>query len=569
MDETIRPDVRAKLGRSVALRATRRSHVLVSHWPIRRKLQLGLGLLAISLCTLFGSAYYGLYNYRGLVKSLSARSTELPLANKLSLLVADMRETLGRVEERIEYAPDSLIPNESTGSKIWDADRLLPAMYDGYFKEFQKTLVEYQRQLDSSLMYASGSIRDDTSERSTLDKIVAVVKRIEHDDLDSMLNSELKVMKLRGELDTLRELTADLPTHMYLRIHALAAEVRTQYRWAITLAWVTAAVCILLLLAAILFFRKWITQPFHTLVAGSREVAAGKFDHRIRLESDDEMRELGEAMNAMTQRFQEIRDDLDRQVRERTKQVVRSEQLASVGFLAAGVAHEINNPLASIALCSESLEGRLSGLLEGCDESKIAECDVVRSYLEMIQKEAFRCKQITGKLLDFSRRGDPERHNTDLRELVSSVIEMVEHLGRNQNQTVKLLEGDPVIAEVCPQEMKQVILNLITNGLDSLDPGGIVTVSLSSEQGEAKIIVEDNGCGMTEEVIRHMFEPFFTRRRNGQGTGLGLSITHRIVEEHHGQIHVESDGVGRGARFIVSLPVRQPVARQTSQSQAA
>ena len=136
---------------------------------------------------------------------------------------------------------------------------------------------------------------------------------------------------------------------------------------------------------------------------GSREVAAGKFDHRIRLDSDDEMRELAEAMNAMTARFQEIRDDLDRQVRERTKQVVRSEQLASVGFLAAGVAHEINNPLAAIALGSESLERRLAELLDDVDDSHAADRDVVRSYLEMIQKEAFRCKQITEKLLDFSR----------------------------------------------------------------------------------------------------------------------------------------------------------------------
>ena len=117
-------------------------------------------------------------------------------------------------------------------------------------------------------------------------------------------------------------------------------------------------------MAAVQLFRKWIARPLATLVEGSREVAAGKFDHRIRLDSDDEMGELAEAMNAMTARFQEIRDDLDRQVRERTKQVVRSEQLASVGFLAAGVAHEINNPLASIAMCSESLESRLSRAAE-------------------------------------------------------------------------------------------------------------------------------------------------------------------------------------------------------------
>ncbi len=117
-------------------------------------------------------------------------------------------------------------------------------------------------------------------------------------------------------------------------------------------------------------------------------------------------------MNDMTARFQAIRDDLDRQVQERTKQVVRSEQLASVGFLAAGVAHEINNPLASIAMCAESLEGRVwRAWLDPAN----ADHEVIAHYLRMIQSEAFRCKGITEKLLDFSRIGDGKRQNADLR----------------------------------------------------------------------------------------------------------------------------------------------------------
>ena len=117
----------------------------------------------------------------------------------------------------------------------------------------------------------------------------------------------------------------------------------------------------------------------------------------------------------MTGRFQAIRDDLDRQVQVRTKQVVRSEQLASVGFLAAGVAHEINNPLASIAMCAESLESRLAEIAPGDSEQSA----LIRRYLRMIQTEAFRCKEITEKLLDFSRLGDVQHQPTDLRELVA------------------------------------------------------------------------------------------------------------------------------------------------------
>src|SRR6185295_1270322 len=118
-------------------------------------------------------------------------------------------------------------------------------------------------------------------------------------------------------------------------------------------------------------------------VKGSRRVAAGEFDYRIALQTHDEMSELADAMNDMTARFEAIRDDLDRQVQERTKQVVRSEQLASVGFLAAGVAHEINNPLASIAMCAESLEGRFRELLEPGSQSPQSQSEVMLTYLRM------------------------------------------------------------------------------------------------------------------------------------------------------------------------------------------
>jgi signal transduction histidine kinase len=524
--------------------------------------------LAVSVLTLFGSAYYGLYAYRGLVKSLSARSTELPLADQLSQHVAELRVTLSLVEERLDYALGDVMPQKG-GS----GDPLLRDKFRSEFDLFRQKLADYRATLDSNRHRTDEAISDDSRERATLAKIDVVLARIEQEDkagdgVDWFLESDGTIGRLRSDVEALRVLAAELPSHLHDRLHALANDVRSQYRVAIPLAWGTTILASILLAAAVQLFRKWIARPLETLVRGSREVAAGKFDHRIHLESDDEMHELAEAFNDMTARFQEIRDDLDCQVRARTKQVVRSEQLASVGFLAAGVAHEINNPLASIAMCSESLEGRLSQLLAGLDESHAADRDIVRSYLDMIQKEAFRCKQITEKLLDFSRMGDPEHHNTDLRELVEDVIEMLCHLGKNQNKNLRLMDGAPVIAEVCPQEMKQVVLNLITNALDSLDRGGTVTVQVATRGNDAQIVVEDNGCGMTQEVIQHLFEPFFTRRRGGQGTGLGLSITYRIVEEHHGQIHVESAGPGKGSTFMVTLPLRQPASRRPRQAAA-
>jgi two-component system, NtrC family, sensor kinase len=536
--------------------------VLFSHWPIRRKLQLGLGLLAASVLTLFGSAYYGLYGYRGLVKSISARSSELPLANKLRDHVAGLHEILNQVHDR-----QTLDEGLGTPTAMTEADAgLLRESYHTQLALICQALDNYRGQVKANRLRTGAAISDDSLEQQTLgeiDPLLDGIKKYDNDNSpDWLLDDKEIVSQLRGDVELLRELAAKLPSYLHDRFRQLASDVRNEYRFAIGLAWTTTGITTLVLVAGVLLFRKWIARPLSTLVRGSREVAAGKFDHRIHLESDDEMRELAESMNDMTARFQEIRDDLDCQVRERTKQVVRSEQLASVGFLAAGVAHEINNPLASIAMCSESLESRLFELLDHVDDGYAADRDIVRHYLEMIQKEAFRCKQITEKLLDFSRMGDPERQNTDVRELVSGVIDMIRHLGKYQNKSVRLLGDSPVIAEICPQEIKQVVLNLITNGLDSVESSGAVTVTVVARDGKAFLVFEDNGCGMTDEVLQHLFEPFFTRRRNGQGTGLGLSITYRIVEEHNGQIVPHSDGPGMGSKFTVSLPLRQPSTRQ-------
>ena len=227
------------------------------------------------------------------------------------------------------------------------------------------------------------------------------------------------------------------------------------------------------------------------------------------------MSELADAMNDMTARFQAIRDDLDRQVQLRTKQVVRSEQLASVGFLAAGVAHEINNPLASIAMCAESLEGRLLGTVPPTDSEQV---EVVQRYLQMIQNEAFRCKGITERLLDFSRMGDVKRQSTDLGELVQGVIDMVGHLGKYQDKHIEFAPGQPVIAPVNRQANQASRAQPRHQRARQRRRRRHASSSKLTPQADAEMIFTDNGCGMTDEVREHLFEPFFTRRRTGRGS---------------------------------------------------
>ena len=548
---------------------------MLSHWPIRTKLKLGLGLLLVTVLALFGSAYYGLYNYRSLVKGLSARSAELPLASQIRQHVSDVRVILSQAEERLVFpAAVEAFPGAADELESpWDP-QLLRERYREELLHLVDAVDQYTRQLDQNGVESDPRLGDDTHERQTLAQIFEVLGRIGaeryHTELEEdWLLDQSRIGILKEEVEQLGQLVAALPSHLHNRLQELALDVRAQYRTAIITAWVNAGLALLLLVSSIRLFYKWIAKPLETLVEGSREVARGKFSHRIELGTKDELGELADAMNDMTARFQEVRDDLDRQVRLRTNQVVRSEQLASVGFLAAGVSHEINNPLASIALCSESLEGRLTELLGQANESQAEDVKVVHDYLQMIQREAFRCKQITEKLLDFARMGDSQRHSTDLRELAAGVIEMVQHLGKYQDKNLELTPGSPVIVELSAQEIKQVVLNLITNGLESVDPGGTVRVTVERDRESVRLVVEDNGTGMTDEVLKHLFEPFFTRRRSGQGTGLGLSITYRIVEEHQGSIEATSEGVGRGSRFVVTLPASYSAKETDHHYQAA
>jgi len=516
--------------------------------------------LAVSIVVLFAAALYGLYAYRGLAKSLSGRSDELPVADELNLHVSNLRVYLGEARQIAILESDTVdLPSSvPPGHGKRDDDplqlRMLLWKCRDEFDEVRKKVVDYGKLLEDNADRPDALISDDRRERDTLALINKKLAEIGHDPFDDADRLE-KLAPLEEDVDELRQLAAKLPSYLHDRLSHLAFEVRKQYRVAIPLAWFMFLIAGAMLCSAVYVFHKAISKPLEMLATGSRRVAAGDFDHRVALDSRDEMGELAEAMNAMTARFRETRDDLDRQVQERTREVVRSEQLASVGFLAAGVAHEINNPLASIALCSESLEGRMADLLRRTDLGDEAEWDVVRSYLEMIQKEAFRCKQITEKLLDFSRMGDRARHATELRELVVGVIEMVQHLGKHQNKRITLRDGSPVVAHVNAQELKQVVLNLITNGLDSVDQNGEVSISIERSGNNVRMEVSDDGCGMTPEVMKHLFEPFFTRRKGGQGTGLGLSITYRIVQEHQGNITAHSEGPGRGSQFVLTLPI--------------
>ena len=519
-------------------------------WPIRVKVFVGIGLLLAMVAILSSSGLYSAYAYRTLVKTLSWRVSELPLAAELSAHVADMRVTLTEVRGlRASGFPGS--QPEVLSLRV----NLVREQFASQFHEVEDTLSEYSSLLDHKLR-AAGSMGDTQPEREAVRRIENSLQRIHQISGDeSWMYDDLKLDALHREVIDLQVLAVDLPTHLHSTMRGFAAEVRGQYHVLLVGLWITSALAALVFAAFVRLFYRWIFQPLEMLIRGSRKVAGGDFNYRVQLQTHDEMSELAGAMNDMTFRFCTIRDDLDRQVQQRTKQVVRNEQLASVGFLAAGVAHEINNPLASIAMCAESLEDRLCELLKTKGNDGGGQGSIATNYLRMIQSEAFRCKGITERLLDFSRIGPPKRQLTDLGELVRGVIEMIGHLGRYQGKKIEFHVAASVLAPVNGQELKQVVLNLLTNALDSLEDDGRVDVRLEACDGMAELTVADDGCGMEPEVMERIFEPFFTRRRAGQGTGLGLSICYRIASDHGGTIEARSPGPGRGATFIVRLPL--------------
>ncbi|MFN9368336.1 MAG: sensor histidine kinase [Planctomycetia bacterium] len=494
--------------------------------PIREKLVLCALLLGVMVVALSASSFVGIYSYRRLVRALSCRAAELPRASALDGCVAGLRLAQAR----------GLAGDESQAAAWRETLREAHVLLDRYRDVLDEGEIETM------------PFGDRSRERATAGNIASSLDELTR--LAANDGGRRMLAAAAPHLERLSSLTAELPTFLQDGLHDLSREVRSGYHTLIFTTSAAALAAAALLAAIAVVTYRWIFRPLRLLGHGSRRVAAGDFGYRIRLDTRDEMAELADALNDMTERFQEIRDDLDRQVQLRTREVIRSEQLASVGFLAAGVAHEINNPLASIAMCAESLESRLGGM-------HAADAQVASRYLELIQTEAFRCKGITEKLLDFSRLGEVRRQATALVPLVDDVAEMLRHVGRFAGRTIEIAREQDAMVMANPQEIKQVVLNLLVNALDSIEHEGRVRVEVRRGGGEGVLIVTDDGCGMTDEVLEHLFEPFFTRRRAGQGTGLGLSIVQRIVADHGGRIEATSAGPGQGTTFRVRLPLAE------------
>jgi two-component system, NtrC family, sensor kinase len=236
--------------------------------------------------------------------------------------------------------------------------------------------------------------------------------------------------------------------------------------------------------------------------------------------------------------------------------VARTEKLAAVGRLAAGVVHEINNPLATISACAEALESRVEEGVYGSGP----DVEDLREYLQLIRGEAFRCKEITNGLLDFSRARAAEHAPVNLSEVVESAARLLAHQKRGAAIKIdaELARGLPLVSGDVGQ-LQQAVIILAENGIDAMPEGGTLTLRTAleggGEEGGGAVVIEvgDTGQGIAPEIREKIFDPFFTTKEVGRGTGLGLAVCYGIVTEHGGRIAVDS-AVGRGTLFRISLP---------------
>jgi signal transduction histidine kinase len=533
---------------------------------IRHKLMLGLGLVVAVMSLLLGGTLKGLLSFRASMKTIESKTEETMKAanvwDHVKALAIPPRTTEAHESEfceRLTKAKQALDAYQAVLQDTIDRGR---DRDNGYLERIKVQALQQQfAKLEAAV-------------QATKIPEVGFVEPLKKDPLDDP--------NVKKEIDPLIVTATDLLDDIYASIRGRARTALQDFKISLIIVLSTCGVGILLLTWLLRFFYGWVFSPVRDLQEGAGRVARGDFEHLIEVRSGDEMEDLAAAFNDMTGRLREMYRDMAHQINERSRQLVRSERLVGVGFLAAGVAHEINNPLASIAFCSEALEQRLAGVLEpetgpGPGRPTLAQrlerpavstedSETISKYLKMIQQEAFRCKEITQRLLEFSRGGERRREPTDLGEVVQGVLDVVQHLQSCKGKHLLFEPAERLVAWVNAQEVKSVFLNLVVNALDSMDEAGTLTITQRQRDGMAELVFSDTGCGMTAEVLENIFEPFFTRSRTGKGTGLGLSISHRIVSQHGGEIEASSAGPGRGSTFTVRLPL-QPAAEPKTETQ--
>jgi two-component system, NtrC family, sensor kinase len=311
------------------------------------------------------------------------------------------------------------------------------------------------------------------------------------------------------------------------------------------------------------FSTNRVIEPLHKMVVATEKIAKGDLNHKVKVTSRDEIGMLANSFNRMTTDLQAANEKLiewgrtlEKKVEERTKELInmqahliQSEKLASLGKLAAGIAHEINNPLGGVLIYSHLI-------LEDTPKNSPH-----YENLKKIVKETSRCKDIVKGLLEFARPKEPEMSLIDINDLVNKSLYIIEGQALFQNIKIVRRFSDKLPKTVADSsQLQQVFMNIILNAAEAMGETGTLTLttSLNGKGKYIKIDFTDTGHGILEKDMKQIFEPFFTTKEVGKGTGLGLAISYSIIQKHDGTIDVQSKP-GEGSTFTVKLPIKKEI----------
>lgn len=304
--------------------------------------------------------------------------------------------------------------------------------------------------------------------------------------------------------------------------------------------------------------HRRIMRPLRELERGVEQVRSGDLAHRLTPAGDRELADLAGRFNDMTAELEALYRDLDQKVRTQSRQLARSERLASVGHLAAGVAHEINNPLGIIVAEVELAQRRLTQHMHDSGAAQAAADASELAMLDEILEQAMRCKRMTQRLLSLASVEAGVRRRVSARQLAVDAAELARSLPQARDKRVILTRPEAAVELSTDSALVgQVLLNLLTNALEATPAGtGRVQFSVRAEPGRVCFEVKDNGRGLDEAELTKVFEPFYTSKRGAAagGSGLGLSISHAIVESLGGMLTAASQGPGCGSTFTLLLP---------------
>ena len=329
----------------------------------------------------------------------------------------------------------------------------------------------------------------------------------------------------------------------------------------------TAGAMLLIALLSWLFVWRVVFKPINALKNGTEHLSRGELGYQIEVQSQDEVGALAHSFNDMSLQLRAANEQimtwaktLEDRVDEKTKElrsahdrVLHVEKMASLGKMAAVVAHEVNNPLSGILTYAKLLlKWVASGQAANGKRDEAMEC------LELIATESRRCGDLIKNLLSLSRSAPMNLQSVDLHEVINRSLLLIRHQLELAGIDAQLkLEDDLPRVPCDAAQIEQVLLALIMNAIDAMPRGGNLWIAtlLNHDETEISIQVRDDGAGIAPDVLPQIFEPFMTTKEHGHGVGLGLAISRGIVEGHHGRIEVESQ-LGKGTTFTVTLPVR-------------